>query len=112
MEARTGRLVSACIARLPTVMPMLPDIGQIVLYTLTEAQAEALARRRRESGNLNYGFGMIPGDAVPMLVVARASGYDDGLCAVAGRLLLDDEDDDWWVTSLAEGVAPGAWRPF
>jgi hypothetical protein len=90
---------------------MLPDIGQIVLYALTEEQAEAITRRRRESAGL--GLSVLPGDAVPLLVVARASGYSDGLSAVSGRLLLDDEDEDsWWVTSVTEGVAPGAWRPI
>ena len=29
-----------------------------------------------------------------MLVEARAAGYDDGLCAVAGRLLIDDDDEN------------------
>jgi hypothetical protein len=46
-----------------------------------------------------------------MLVAARASGYGDGVTAVAGRLLIDD-DEDWWVTSVTEGIAPGAWRPM
>jgi hypothetical protein len=91
---------------------MLPDIGQVVLYALTEQQAEAITRRRQESGPLGAGPGVLPGDAVPMIVAARASGYDDGVCAVSGRLLLDDEDDNWWVTSVTEGMAPGAWRPF
>ena len=90
---------------------MLPDIGQIVLYALTEEQAEEIARRRRESADPGLGLGVLPGDAVPMLVVARASGYSDGLSAVSGRLLIDDDDEEsWWVTSVSEGVAPGAWR--
>ena len=29
---------------------------------------------------------------------------------IAGRLLIDDEDENWWVTSVTEGIAPGAWR--
>jgi hypothetical protein len=90
---------------------MLPDIGQVVLYALTEEQAEEITQRRRQNAGLGYGLGVLPGDAVPMLVVARASGYGDGLSAVAGRLLLNDDDESWWVTSLNEGVAPGAWRP-
>ena len=91
---------------------MLPDIGQIVLYALTEEQAEEITRRRRESAGPALGLSVLPGDAVPLLVVARASGYSDGVSAVSGRLLLDDdEDDSWWVTSVIEGVAPGAWRP-
>ena len=89
---------------------MLPDIGQVVLYALTEAQAEEITRRRRESAGPALGLSVLPGDAVPLLVVARASGYSDGLSAVSGRLLLDDDDDSWWVTSVIEGVAPGAWR--
>ena len=89
---------------------MLPDIGQVVLYTLTEEQAEEI-NRRRQSATPGYGPGVIPGDAVPMLVAACAAGYDDGLSAVAGRLLIDDDDENWWVTSVMEGVAPGAWRP-
>ncbi len=90
----------------------MPHIGQVVLYSLTEAQAEEISRRRQQSATLGLGPGVLPGDTVPMLVAAIASGYDDGLCAVAGRLLLDDEDENWWVTSVTEGVAPGAWRAF
>jgi len=88
----------------------MPDIGQVVLYSLTEEQAEEINRRRHESPTQGYGPGVIPGDSVPMVVEACAAGYDDGLCAVAGRLLIDDEDENWWVTSVTEGVAPGAWR--
>jgi hypothetical protein len=88
---------------------MLPDIGQVVLYSLTEEQAEEINRRRQQTSAPGYP-GVIPGDTVPMLVEACAAGYDDGICAVAGRLLIDDEDENWWVTSVTEGVAPGAWR--
>jgi hypothetical protein len=92
---------------------MKPDIGQVVLYSLTEQQAEQISRRRQETASQGFAPGVLPGDAVPMLVAAIASGYADGLCAVAGRLLLDDDDEEnWWVTSVTEGVAPGAWRPF
>jgi hypothetical protein len=93
---------------------MKPDIGQVVLYSLTEEQAEQISRRRQEAGaNLSgLSVGVVPGDTVPMLVAAIASGYGDGLCAVAGRLLIDDEDENWWVTSVTEGVEPGAWRPL
>jgi hypothetical protein len=90
----------------------LPDIGQVVLYSLTEEQAEAITRHRQQQASVStYGMGVLPGDAVPMLVAACASGYNDGVLAVSGRLLLDD-DEDWWVTSITEGVAPGAWRLF
>jgi hypothetical protein len=88
----------------------MPDIGQVVLYSLTEEQAEEINRRRQESSTPGSGPGVIPGDTVPMLVEACAAGYDDGICAVAGRLLIDDDDENWWVTSVMEGVAPGAWR--
>jgi hypothetical protein len=89
---------------------MLPDIGQVVLYSLTEEQADEINRRRQLSAAQSYGPGVIPGDTVPMLVAACAAGYDDGVSAVAGRLLLDDDDENWWVTSVTEGVVPGAWR--
>jgi hypothetical protein len=90
---------------------MLPDIGQVVLYSLTEEQAARITERRLQSASTGFGPApsVLPGDAVPMLVAACATGYEDGVSAVAGRLLLDD-DDDWWVTSVTEGVAPGAWR--
>jgi len=92
---------------------MLPDIGQVVLYALTEEQAEQIAKRRQESGDPTLGLSVLPGDAVPMVVAARASGFGDGVSAVAGRLLLGDEDEEsWWVTSVVEGIAPGAWRPL
>ena len=92
---------------------MLPDIGQVVLYSLTEEQAEAITRHRQQHASVSgYGPGVLPGDAVPMLVAACASGYGDGVLAVSGRLLIDDDDESWWVTSVTEGVAPGAWRPI
>ena len=90
---------------------MLPDIGQVVLYALTEEQAEQITRRRRESAGPGLGVGVLPGDAVPMLVAARASGFGDGVTAVAGRLLLDDDDDEsWWVTSVFEECPGVAFR--
>ena len=92
-------------------MCTLPDIGQVVLYSLTEEQADEINRRRLNGSTPGYGPGVIPGDAVPLLVEARAAGYDDGLYAVAGPLLIDDDDENWWVTSVTEGVTPGAWRP-
>ena len=88
----------------------MPDIGQVVLYSLTEEQAEEINRRRQLGSAPGYGPGVTPGDTVPMVVEACAAGYDDGICAVAGRLLIDDEDENWWVTSVTEGIAPGAWR--
>jgi hypothetical protein len=93
-------------------LTMLPDIGQVVLYSLTEEQAQRITERRLQNAAAGFGPGpgVLPGDAVPMLVASCASGYDDGVSAVAGRLLIDDVDDDWWVTSVTEGVAPGAWR--
>jgi hypothetical protein len=90
---------------------MLPDIGQVVLYSLTEEQAARITERRMQGASAGIGPApsVLPGDSVPMLVAACATGYDDGVSAVAGRLLIDD-DDDFWVTSVTEGVAPGAWR--
>src|SRR3977135_670090 len=85
----------------------MPDIGQVVLYSLTEEQAEEINRRRQEGSAPCYGRVGTPGDTVPMVVEACAAGYDDGICAVAGRLLIDDEDENWWGTSVAEGTAPG-----
>lgn len=92
---------------------MPPEIGQVVLYALTEKQAEEISRRRQQDAAPGLNPGVLPGDAVPMLVAATASGYGDGITAVAGRLLLDDDDSDpWWVTSVTEGIGPGSWRPF
>ena len=90
---------------------MLPDIGQVVLYSLTEEQARQITLRRQEvaAGDMGPLPGVLPGDAVPLLIAACASGYGDGVTAVAGRLLLED-DDEWWVTSVTEGIGPGAWR--
>jgi len=87
----------------------LPDIGQVVLYSLTEEQADEITRRQQDSGS-GLVPGVLPGDAVPLLVAACASGYGDGITAVAGRLLIDDDDENWWVTSVTEGMGPGAWR--
>lgn len=81
----------------------VPTIGRIVLYTLTEQDADAIKDRRvssTETGNT-----VAAGDVFPMLIV-RVWGDDPGPDAVVnGRVFLDGTDT-LWVTSVQVGAGP------
>jgi hypothetical protein len=80
---------------------MNPTAGRIVLYKLTDTDAQVIRSRRAESG--------VPanearaGDVYPAVVV-RVWG---GMC-VNLRVLLDGLDD-FWATSRVDGDAEGQW---
>ena len=82
---------------------MLPTIGRIVHYTLTEQDADAIQARRFESGILaNRANG---GDTYPAEVVRTFGGT-----AVNLQVRLDGPDT-YWATSRTEGEPgePGRW---
>lgn len=98
-------------------------VGRTVHYTLTEQDAEAINRRRADTGRhldehreradgsqLHVGNHATTGDVYPMLIVRVWGGPDTG---VNGQVLLDG-NDTYWATSRqqADGPegAPGCWH--
>lgn len=101
---------------------MIPTIGRIVEYTLSDQDAVQINRRRKDAadnikagtvGNtgfaLHIGNDVFEGDKYPMLIV-RCWGQTEG-SAVNGQVLLDG-NDTLWVTSRKQGEGPFEWRPF
>lgn len=98
-----------------------PTIGRIVRYTLTDADADAVNRRRNDAygsmpahranadgTQVHIGNAVNPGEAYPM-VITRVWG-DQPNSAVNGQVLLDG-NDSLWVTSRTIGESAGqyAW---
>ncbi len=101
---------------------MVPTIGRIVLYTLTEHDAIAINKRRADAhahitDHQRHATGVVvhtgntvsAGDVYP-LVITRTWGEDTPDRLVNGQLLLDG-NDTYWVTSVSDGQGPGrfAW---
>ena len=85
---------------------MIPTVGRIVHYRLSEVDATNVASSRARSST--HGNTAREGDVFPMVIV-RTWGDTEG-AAVNGRVLLDGPDD-LWVTSRNEGTGPGTWSP-
>jgi hypothetical protein len=86
---------------------MIPTVGRIVHYTLTENDAAAIKKARADAGYVaQHGNAPHEGDVLPMLIV-RPSGSPDG-SSVNGQVFLDG-NDTFWATSLTEGEGPGHW---
>lgn len=92
---------------------MQPSIGRIVHYQLTEHDAEAINRRRKDfsesrSGDQKTGFishvgnDAAAGDVLPAVIV-RVWGTACNL-----QVLLDGTDT-YWATSRNEGADKGQW---
>ncbi|MFF8408972.1 hypothetical protein [Streptomyces omiyaensis] len=93
-----------------------PAIGRIVHYRVSEAEADAVNRRRRdfhESRNAaaltgfagHVGNRVEPGDVFPAMIVRV---WDESTVTVNLQVLLDGADT-LWATSRAEGVEAGTW---
>ncbi|GAA0395685.1 hypothetical protein GCM10009530_54030 [Microbispora corallina] len=98
-------------------MGEVPDIGRIVQYTLSEADAAEInvrriddrASRREQPGPHGYGdhaaSGAEAGQVYPAIVVRTfASSFN----SVNLQVLLDGHDT-YWAVSRAEGDQPGTW---
>lgn len=91
---------------------MQPTIGRVVLYTLTEDDANAINRRRagratRERADVTtYGNRAEAGQIFPATVVRVWPPESAPLCNLQVNL---DGADGAWVTSRAEGDKPGTW---
>lgn len=99
-----------------------PTIGRIVSYTLSEQDAEAINRRRKDARKLNAagvtlasqnlgaqihtGNSVTEGDVYP-LIITRVWGAD-ATSPINGQLLLDG-NDVLWVTSVPQGTGPRTW---
>lgn len=98
---------------------MIPTIGRIVHYTLTEQDASQINKRRadawahmpehRNNSNgvaVHVGNEVRAGDVYP-LVITRVWGSTEG-SSVNGQVLLDGSDS-LWVTSVSEGEGERHW---
>ena len=87
-------------------MCTLPDIGQVVLYSLTEEQAEEINRRRLhglDAGLRSRRHSRRRGTAARGSARGRVRRW-----ALRRRRAAPDRRRrrNWWVTSVTEGVAP------
>lgn len=89
-----------------------PSIGRIVHYALTEADADAINRRREDAvaaQKAQTGFQVHVGNPVraaqvlPLLIVRTYPGD-----LASGQVFLDG-NDTYWVTSRTEGDGRGQW---
>lgn len=96
----------------------VPSVGRIVHYTLTEADAEAINRRRADAANslaqhreaadgtqVHAGNRAKEGDVLPMLIVRV---WNEVPGTVNGQVFLDG-NDTLWVTSVTPGDGPRRW---
>jgi hypothetical protein len=104
-------------------MTQIPTPGRIVLYTISEGDAEAQNKRRADAAasltahretadgsQIHAGNTLRVGDVYPMIIV-RAWGTTP-TSLVNGQVLLDG-NDTLWVTSVGVGEGPRtfAWPP-
>ncbi len=83
---------------------MIPSIGRIVHYRLTEQDCAAINNHRVKRNAL--GNPATPGSVYP-LIITRVWGDTHG-SAVNGQVMLDG-DDTLWVTSVTEGDSGRNW---
>lgn len=83
-------------------------VSRIVHYTLTQQDADAINKRRRDASDsrrslvgdgvlIHFGNSVSEGDVLPLLVVKV---WENGL--INGQVFLDG-NDTLWVTSIHEG---------
>ncbi|MEE8372948.1 MAG: hypothetical protein V3R87_04500 [Dehalococcoidia bacterium] len=77
------------------------QIGQIVHYHMSQADADQVLANRRNAGSA--GNRPRGGDVLPFMIVVV---YDEH--CVNGRVVLDGTDI-LWMTSCTEGDGPGQW---
>lgn len=91
---------------------MLPTIGRVVHYKLSEQDVDAINRRRRDfaaaqSGNTGFvghvGNTVRAGNVFPAFVVATFGG------TAANLHVFLDGNDTYWATSREDGAEPGQW---
>lgn len=92
---------------------MIPTVGRIVHYTLSEQDADAINRRRKDAANnatairedatgyIAHTGNQVEAGQVYPLVITRVWGDQPG-SAVNGQVLLDG-NDTFWATSTSLG---------
>lgn len=82
---------------------MVPTTGRIVLYTLSEYDAESINKRRvPQDGN-----SATVGDVLPAVII-RPWGNTEA--ASANLQVLLDGTGSYWATSRSQGDEPGQWH--
>lgn len=100
---------------------MIPTIGRIVIYTLTDEDAQQINRRRTTGASIaarieegewprgaqaHIGNKVEQGMQFPMIIVRTWGNTAES--AVQGQVLLDG-NDTFWATSRVVGEAAGNW---
>ena len=103
---------------------MIPSLGRIVHYTLTDGDATAVTKRRNDAaanravhpdednGYIAHVGNAVSGGDVYPLIITRVWAFPDRVTEesqINGQVLLDG-NDCLWVTSAGQGDQPGQWR--
>jgi hypothetical protein len=99
---------------------MIPTQGRIVQYTLSEQDAAAINKRRKDAHEsqiaasnsgavVHHGNGVQSGDTYPMVIVRCWGTTEES--SVNGQVLLDG-NDTYWATSVSQGDGERQWREF
>jgi len=99
---------------------MTPTIGRVVHYTLTDADAQQINRRRSDyqrarglgewpanGAQAHVGNSVAAGDAFPAIIV-RVWGNDEA--ALVNLHVVLDGSDTYWAASRKQGNDRGEWR--
>lgn len=103
---------------------MKPSIGRIVLFKVTEEQADQINRRRTSGSSIydriqskewpvgaqaHIGNYVYSDQVFPMLIIrVWPDEFGPNFAGVNGQVFLDG-NDSLWVTSAGEGTAAGQW---
>jgi hypothetical protein len=85
-------------------------IGQVVTYTLSEADVRLIIAGRAGRGPVDMEYGSMVGHANPITAGQRCAAMivaDNG-GSVNLQVMLDG-DDSYWATSRNRGSDPGCW---
>lgn len=98
---------------------MVPEMGAVVLYTLTDTDAEAINHRRKDArsrtsalvvaqtgSQTHVGNPAVAGDQCPAMVVRR---FGDLVHSPVNLQVFLDGNDTYWATSVSEGAGPGCY---
>lgn len=101
---------------------IVPSPGRIVHYTLSEQDADDIARRRVDARNsldwhrehrtgavVHLGNSVKAGDVYPLIITRVWAARPTTDTSVNGQVLLDG-NDTLWVTSVQQGEGERTWR--
>lgn len=99
----------AAPAAQPKTQAQSPSIGRIVIYCLTDGDADGIQLQRNRIPGRVFNSASA-GDYLPMIIVRVWPGeYGPDVPGVNGQVFLDG-GDTLWVTSVGEGDEPGQWH--